>query len=295
MEVDLWIRSRGCSNTARAYRAALIDLQRACGKTRPEQISRADVVTWVQAMRERGLAPATIQQRLAGVSSLYRFLATDLDMAVANPTVISSNLRPRVTRYGKAFSLGAEEAAALLAVIDRETVIGARDYALYLGYLMTGRRNSEWRTLQWGAIDPTEERIYYRWSGKGHVDQRQELPRVVWAAIETALRLQGRWGRMQSGDALFTPIGGREPLSMREVQKRLKFYARLAGLDPRLRVHTLRHTAATLRRSDGADVEEIQQFLTHSSLAITQVYLHTTEIARDTRQSAVAMMLGAFR
>ena len=58
----------------------------------------------------------------------------------------------------------------------------------------------------------------------------------------------------------------------------LKRYARLAGLRiDSLHVHTLRHTASMLRRAAGDDVQEISDFLGHSSLAITQIYLQAVE------------------
>jgi integrase len=56
-------------------------------------------------------------------------------------------------------------------------------------------------------------------------------------------------------------------------------------------VHDLRHTAARLRREAGADVEEIREFLAHSSLAVTQVYLHRLERKSDHRAEDVCLNL----
>src|SRR3972149_3524883 len=81
---------------------------------------------------------------------------------------------------------------------------------------------------------------------------------------------------------------GAQPLSMREVGRLLKRYARLAGLDAKkIQVHTLRHTAAMLRHEAGDNVEDICAFLAHSSLAITQIYLHRVEGKKDTSWSKV--------
>jgi len=68
-------------------------------------------------------------------------------------------------------------------------------------------------------------------------------------------------------------------------------YAGLAGIGGRVRVHDLRHTAAMLRRLAGADVEEIRDFLRHSSLATTQVYMHRMAGITDTRMAGVVSLL----
>ena len=77
------------------------------------------------------------------------------------------------------------------------------------------------------------------------------------------------------------------------VGRLVKKYARRAGLDPnRLTVHTLRHTAAMLRKEAGEGLEDISAFLGHSSLAITQIYLHRLEGQPDHAWQRVADLLG---
>ena len=77
------------------------------------------------------------------------------------------------------------------------------------------------------------------------------------------------------------------------INKLVKRYAYRAGLDPRrITVHTLRHTAAMLRKQAGEDVEAISRFLNHSNLSITQIYLHQVEGATDTGWQKVEALLG---
>ena len=57
-------------------------------------------------------------------------------------------------------------------------------------------------------------------------------------------------------------------------------------------VHLFRHSAAKLRREAGQSVEEVSQFLDHSSLAVTSVYLRQLEGDRDTAWSKVAESIG---
>jgi site-specific recombinase XerD len=289
-------------NTARAYRTAWNQLFLSCGKT-PWEISREDVSSWVESMSARGLAAATIAQRLAAISSFFTYLRDTRWVQCDNPAG-SKVLRPKTELYSGARFLTAADARALLGVMNRNTAQGSRDFALFLTYLFTGRRNSEIRSLQWGDIELDGARVFYRWKGKGKA-RRDELPRPCFEAIEQHLRMTGRLGSMRADDFIFLPIGKgalnlpnyqadeeAAPLSMHQVEDLLKGYTRRAGITTRIRVHDLRHSAAMLRRSAGDDVLRISEFLGHSNLAITQVYLHRIEGRQDTSWQTVGELLG---
>jgi integrase len=64
-----------------------------------------------------------------------------------------------------------------------------------------------------------------------------------------------------------------------------------AGLPPS-GVHILRHTAAKLRREAGESIEAVSQFLDHSSLAVTTVYLRGLEGQGDDSWGKVASAIG---
>lgn len=56
--------------------------------------------------------------------------------------------------------------------------------------------------------------------------------------------------------------------------------------------HILRHNAARLRPDAGESVEAVSQFLDHSSLAVTSVYLRRLEVAEDASWGKVAEAIG---
>src|SRR5438093_8824017 len=72
---------------------------------------------------------------------------------------------------------------------------------------------------------------------------------------------------------------------------RFRRYLRAAGLAP-TGIHTLRHSAAKLRRDAGSSIEAVSSFLDHSSLAVTSTYLRRIEGEADATWPDVAFAIG---
>ena len=58
------------------------------------------------------------------------------------------------------------------------------------------------------------------------------------------------------------------------VTHKLKYFIRLAGLNPALHFHSLRHTFGTWLAQDRVSIYEIQKLLGHSDISMTQIYSH---------------------
>jgi integrase/recombinase XerD len=310
---SLWLESRQADSTRRTYSLALSDLLESSQKGAAE-ITRTDVIRWIQDLKGRGLSPATIVTRLAGISSFYSFAMEEFFVSDANgdqvrlgngnPAAVGKSMKPRVQSFGKSTWLSAEETQSLLRAIKQTTLRGKRDYALFLGYILMGRRNSEWRQARWGDFKEQNGHIVFIWSGKGKTDQRLEVPHQVWDAIREYVKAAGKSKSIKVDDYIFTPLrvkqmpGGRRvltghPISSHEVGRLLKRYAFLAGLEPEsIHPHSLRHTAAMLQRQVGASPESTQRFLGHRDLGTTSKYLHAIEGQVENHYMNVTTLLG---
>jgi len=308
----------GSVHTRRAYEGA-VRMFFEYADVRPWNVGGAQVIGWQQVMRRAGLAEATINLRLAALSSFYSFCCyrfvivdpqTGREVPLAERNPVMRVERASVSPYEKSNYLSLDEVRALLRSIDRSTVVGLRDYALIVTYVYTARRSSEIRCLKWGDIRHDGGRVFYRWHGKGGRSREDELPLPAYNAIVAYLEGAGRLEGMEEEESVFTALsnvaerlptvkgrglqdGNGSPLSSSFVNRIVKKCARRAGLKWReIHTHTLRHTAAMLRRELGGDVQELQELLAHSSMAITQIYIQHTEKRVDTMWAQVEALIG---
>jgi integrase/recombinase XerD len=313
---EAWISNISSTNTVRAYKESWKYFLTFTGKP-PWRIGRSSVVDYINHMRSNGLADSTIQQRLAGLSSFYDFVCRDytiinkedreVPLYDINPAS-SKILRKRITPYQKANWMTKEEVKIFLGSINRDTIQGSRDYALFLTYILTGRRNSELRNLKWGDINIASDGcVIYKWSGKYVQSKKSEMPKICYDAIVKYLEVSGRLKDMTKDDYVFVAtnnnatrlpnvkhnniLPGTTLLSMREVGKLLKKYCKLSGFTKILTLHSIRHSATMLRRDVGNSVEEVSHFLGHNGIVNTETYIHSLEGIRDRSRGKVEALL----
>ena len=96
---------------------------------------------------------------------------------------------------------------------------------------------------------------------------------------------------MDKGASLWQAGAGPRGVTGSTFYSRFRRYLAAAGLAP-TGVHVLRHSAAKLRRDAGESIESVSQFLDHSSLAVTSVYLRRLEGVEDRAWREVADAIG---
>jgi integrase len=139
-----------------------------------------------------------------------------------------------------------------------------------------GLRLQEALNLQVSDIDSDRMRIHVH--GKGAKDRYVPLPkstldilRNYWKLHRNPTWIFPRLGRScKEGPTATIPMNKSSVQgALRRVLKQLKFKKRIS-------VHTLRHSYATHLLEAGVNIRRIQQYLGHSSLNSTLIYLHLT-------------------
>jgi integrase/recombinase XerC len=255
----------------------------------PDRVKPGDVLAWVHGIGKSGRTPSstTVGARIACLSSFFRFLIR-MGLVVSNPC--DAVERPR-TVQSVARGYSADEVRRLLAVVP-DTVPGRRDRALLLTFILTGRRRTEVIGLTAGDISIEGETIFYAYRGKGNKRGRRELPRPAYEALRATLADAGLdIASMDKGASLWQAGAGPRGVTGSTFYSRFRRYLAAAGLAP-TGVHVLRHSAAKLRRDAGESIESVSQFLDHSSLAVTSVYLRRLEGVEDRAWREVADAIG---
>jgi integrase/recombinase XerC len=148
-----------------------------------------------------------------------------------------------------------------------------RDVAILETIYSCGLRISELCGLLAADIDWHERLVRVRGKGK-----KERLIPIGETALES---IRKHWESLpqQPGGASPVFLCGPDklkPISRRTLQLRLKKYLAIAGLDPELTPHKLRHSYATHLLDAGADLRSVQELLGHAHLVTTQVYTHLT-------------------
>jgi integrase/recombinase XerD len=213
----------------------------------------------------------SVARALSSVRSFHRFLVRegatrdDPTAGVAQPRLPRSLPRP----------LPVEDVRRLLEAPDVGTPTGARDRAIFELLYGSGLRISELTGLDVDDVDLEGGSV--RVLGKG--GKEREVPLGSFASNAVAAYLTRGRPALASGTtrgALFLNArGGR--LSRQSCARLLGRYVRLAGIDRRVTLHSLRHSFATHLLDGGADVRVVQELLGHASVGTTQIYTLVTE------------------
>lgn len=246
---------------------------------RPEHVA-----AWRDELRDRGLANATIRRKLTVLRSLYSYLQT-YGYVGANPAHGKFVKAPAVPRDGKTVGLSSADCRRLLETPDVATPAGIRDRAILGVLAYSACRVGELVTLKVKDFRTSGEHRVLSVFGKGgkerivplHVEAVERL--VQW--IEVAGMADDRPG------FLFRPAASprgrghdgfrRSSLTTRSVEHLMKRYARQAGLDEAVSVHSLRVTALTTARERGADIIDLQDFAGHADPRTTLTYIRSRD------------------
>jgi integrase/recombinase XerC len=243
-----------------------------------------DIVrAYLSFLNEKQYSKATIARKLATLRSFYKFLIKR-NQVTSNPVVAVRTPKqdkklPRFLEY--------EEVKKLLDTPPQDNWLGARDRAILETLYSTGIRVSELVALNMDDIDFLGEIVHIR--GKGKKERIAPIGSSALQVIQHYMEFRNKRAQNNGNfdsKVLFVNKHGRR-LSTRSVRRKMDKYLKMAGLDPAISPHTLRHSFATHMLNNGADLRSVQELLGHQSLSTTQVYTHlTTTKLKDVYENA---------
>ena len=258
-------------NTVESYLRDVRRLARyaeSAGRADPASLTPAALREFVFALKDAGLAPASIRRAISSIRTYYAFLVGEGRVA-ADPADRLQGPRPGRTLPEP---LNRAEVEALLAAPGVDEPLAWRDRALLELAYGAGLRVSELCGL--GLTDLQFGEGLVRVLGKGGKERLVPVGRSVVGTVSIYLHtLRPALDRGSSRDRVFLNARG-TPLSRVGAWGIVKRSATRAGIAKRVTPHTLRHTFATHLLEGGADLRAVQEMLGHADLATTQLYTH---------------------
>jgi integrase/recombinase XerC len=249
-----------------------------------EKLSRDDFRAFVRYLGGNNLSRAAVQLRFSALRTFYKYLIRQgvvESLPIKNLSLPKPEKRlPRFLTKLQMKDLLAAPAKLLRTQAQKKGLgrpisaeVCARDVAVLETIYSCGLRISELCGLRVEDIDFNEQIVRVR--GKG---QKERLVPVGAPALEA---IQKYWSVLLEPPVGVQPVFRADthkaaPLSPLQLSRRLKNYLIIAGLDPSLTPHKLRHSYATHLLDAGADLRSVQELLGHAHLITTQVYTHVT-------------------
>jgi integrase len=278
------------------------DVLSVVGGVELRKIKPAHVRLVLDTMQKRGVAPRTVVQARAVFGGVMKQALAD-GLIETNP--VSAVKRPKVERAKKVVPTPEQ----IKAVVEASKGT-SMEIPILLG-ATTGARRSEVSGLRWSEIDLQTGRMRIvqglQWlptsSGRelSFTDPKSDkarrsvtlLPSVVERLrthrkeqIERRLALGTEWD--DSFGDLVCERGDGRPIDPDLFTKTFKRLAAGAGLDPRTRLHDLRHGVATQLARAGVHPHTVSSVMGHSSVAFT-MDVYTEDWDEATEQAASAL------
>jgi integrase/recombinase XerD len=273
--------------TTKGYERDLNLFKASCPKRYLEDVDRADVLTFLQRLRERGNGPRTAFNRVAWLRTFFRHFE--------QPFPLASKDFPKYTKKVVAAYQREELRTLFAAATDGQRLL----YQFFLG---SGAREQEVMHACWEDIDfvsgvwSIRAKPEWRWQLKDNEERAVPLPDTLLADLK-ARRLVYQDARLIFPGRLGKPEG--------HFLRTLKKLAHKAGLNcgacrskkglscadypvcKKWELHKFRKTFATLHSESGVSVRTLMGWLGHSDLETTLTYLSVADIRSTKTRSQV--------
>ena len=240
------------------------------------EVGKSAIAAYIAHLKNSGYSSSTVARKVAAIKSFFHFLVAE-HIISEDPTFTLDS--PKVKkRLPKAISPGEIE-KILKAPIQENGPKAQRDLALLEMLYASGMRVTELVSLDTTDLDfSTDSTGKVRVRGK-RANKEREIP--LTGHTITVLNNYIHGGREQlahdpNENALFLNNRGQR-LTRQGLWLIIKHYVEAVGISSEVTPHTLRHSFAAHKLSQGKSLQDIQKLLGHANISTTQVYAHITQ------------------
>jgi integrase/recombinase XerD len=233
--------------------------------------SRADIIDFIERLRDEGYSASSICRFVSSVRSLCKYLLVE-NIIKEDPSETLQAPR-KWERLPKSLSKSEVrsflESGLSLKLSEPTTV---RDFVMFELLYSSGLRVSELVSLK--LEDINFEAGFLRVLGKG---SKERIVPVNMRAIERIKSYMARQRmeilKRRRSPYLFVTNRAR-PMTRQRFWQTIKRIGRKLGIE--ISPHTMRHSFATHLLEGGADLRSLQKMLGHSDISTTQIYTKVT-------------------
>ena len=237
------------------------------------QMTRTDILEYVDSLKEEGLSPLTIGSYLVAVRKFYEFAESEK----VYPNIAQGVKSPKKENLYQKNYLHRDEIENLLSVYEEKSL---RDFAIVNLLVRTGLRTIEVVRANVGDIDIVNgKRVLYVW-GKGHDEKDDFVVLTDKTYLPIRRYLDSRKG-VKPGEPLFSSESRQnygERLTTMTISTIAKNALREIGLDSHsYTAHSLRHTTASMILEKGGTLLDVKKVLRHTSVETSEIYTRMKE------------------
>lgn len=277
--------------TYRMYRSALKAFQAHCPHRLVSQITRDDLIAYMEHLKSAGMQNSTIYNRTVIITSFLRDCGF--------PNILRRGDWPKVTEGAPEVYTPEQLQKLFHACTDRERVT-------FQFFLATGFREAEANHLCWDDIDfrhgiaRVSAKPQYEWEPKTYEEREVPIPRrlieelAFWKAkarhelVFTIMTMRKRDVRPRAHLGMICKqVALRAGLNCGKCRDKKGRSCKTHAVCEKWHLHKFRHTFATQLLRDGWNVRDVQRLLGHKSLKTTMRYLRPAE-AREMRSQVEA-------
>lgn len=247
-----------------------------CVNTTPEAVA---------AFRDRLIAmelgPGTVARKLTALRCLFDYLV-QRGLMTLNPAHRKLVRAPKRGTVKKMEHLTADEVRRFLSKIDRNTIIGRRDYAVIMIDLHMGLRRSEALSIRAEQFKTDGDVAYLEFRSKGEKERFVTVNRDLGDALAAYAKDRG-----SEPGWLFPGRDPQKPLSGDQFWRIVDSYLEKAGIKKKIGTHGLRATFITINIEKGTPLSEIQRTVGHSRPDTTLGYARDLEMIKSRAPKAM--------